>query len=155
VAPATYDLTFPSIPDGAYLKSVQFNGQEAMGNALDCSSLTTATLHVLLGVNGGKLEVHVLRDDKPFADATVVLVPADANHRFPEAVRRGSSDDTGHITLKDVPPGDYLAFAWETIDEGAWFDADLLKTLQNQAVSVSIEPKATQQIELKLIPTIK
>jgi protocatechuate 3,4-dioxygenase beta subunit len=155
VAPAAYDLTFPFIPEGAYVKSVEFNGREALGHELDCSSLTTATLRVLLGTDGGKVEGHVSREDKPAADATVVLVPADPNRRFPDAVHRGSSDEKGHLTLKDVPPGDYLAFAWEKVEEGAWYDPDFLKTVQSQAVKVQIGPKATEQVELKLIPAAK
>jgi Carboxypeptidase regulatory-like domain len=155
VVPATYELTFPFIPEGAYLKSVDFNGREALGRELDCTGLTTGTLRVLLGTDGGKVEGHVSREDKPAADATVVLVPADPNRRFPETVRRGSSDETGHLTLKDVPPGDYLAFAWEKVEDEAWYDADFLKTAQSQAVKVQIGPKATEQVELKLIPAIK
>jgi hypothetical protein len=155
VTPATYDLAFPLIPEGAYLKSVEFNGQETMGKELDCSSLTAGTLHILFGTDGGKTEANVTIDDKPAAGATVVLVPADPNHRFPEGLRRGLSDEKGHVTLKDVPPGDYLAFAWEKVEEGAWFDPDYMKTAQNQGVSVRIAPKATEHVELKLIPAIK
>jgi protocatechuate 3,4-dioxygenase beta subunit len=152
VAPAVYDLTLPFVPEGAYLKSVEFNGREALGHELDCSSLTSGTLRVLLGADGGKVESHVSRDDKPAADATVVLVPADPNRRFPEALRRGSSDERGQLTLKDVPPGDYLAFAWEKVEEGAWFDPDFLKTVENQAVKVQIRPKSAEQVDLKPIP---
>jgi hypothetical protein len=85
----------------------------------------------------------------------VVLVPADPNRRFPEAVRRSPSDEKGRLTLKDVPPGDYLAFAWEKVEEGAWYDPDFLKTVQSQAVKVRIGPKATEKVELKLIPAAR
>jgi hypothetical protein len=155
VAPAAYELTFPFIPEGAYLKSVDFNGRESLGHALDFTGLTAGTLRVLLGTDGGKLEGHVTREDQPAADATVVLVPADPNRRFPETVRRGSSDETGHLTLKDVPPGDYLAFAWEKVEDEAWYDPDFLKTVQSQAVKVQIRSKATEPVELKLIPAVK
>src|SRR5450759_913033 len=155
VVPAAYELAFPFIPEGAYLKSVDFNGREALGKELDCTGLTTGTLRVLLGTDGGKVEGHVSREDKPAADATVVIVPTDPNRRFPETVRRGSSDATGRLTLKDVPPGDYLAFAWEKVEDEAWYDPDFLKTVQSQAVKVQIGPKATEQVELKLIPAVK
>jgi hypothetical protein len=152
VAPAVYDLTFSVVPEGAYVKSVEFNGREALGHELDCSSLTAGTLRVLLGSDGGKVEAHVSRKDKPAPDATVVLLPADPNRRFPEAVRQGSSDERGQLTLKDVPPGDYLAFAWEKIEDGVWYDPAFLKTVENQAVKVQIQSKAAEQVELKLIP---
>ena len=155
VAPAAYELTFGFIPEGAYLKAVEFNGREALGHELDCTGLTTGTLRVLLGTDGGKVEGHVSREDKPAADATVVLVPADPNRRIPEAVHQGSSDETGHVTLKDVPPGDYLAFAWEEVEDEAWYDPEFLKAVQSRAVKVQMGPKATEQVELKLIPAVK
>jgi hypothetical protein len=50
-----------------------------------------------------------------------------------------------------VPPGDYLAFAWEEVADGVWFDPDFVKA-QTQAGRVQIGPKATEQVELNLIP---
>jgi hypothetical protein len=63
-----------------------------------------------------------LRDDQPLSDATVVLLPADPSRRNPETVRRGIANGAGHAAFRDVPPGDYLAIAWEKIEEGDWLD---------------------------------
>ncbi len=154
VARASFDLMLPVSPEGTYLKSVLFNDRESLGQPLDCSSLTTATLRIVLGTDGGKLEARVSRDDKPAPNATVVLLPSDPNRRYLETVRTGSSDASGHLTLKDVPPGDYLAFAWEEVETGIWFDPEFVKA-QTQGVRVQIGPKATEQVELTLIPAAK
>jgi hypothetical protein len=82
-------------------------------------------------------------------------VPADPSRRFPATVRRGVSDEAGHIALKDVPPGDYLAFAWEDVEDGVWFDADFVKAAQGQAVKVQVGQKANEEIQLKLLPASK
>ena len=155
VTPAAYDLTLPLSPAGTYLRSVMFNDREALGQVLDCSAITSGTLGIVLGADGGKVEAGVSRDDKPAPNATVVLVPADPTRRFPATVRRGVSDETGHVALKDVPPGDYLAFAWEEVEDGAWFDADFVKAAQGQAVKVQVGPKANEEIQLKLLPASK
>ena len=155
VTPAAYDLTLPLSPAGTYLRSVMFNDREALGQVLDCSAITSGTLGIVLGTDGGKVEAGVSRDDKPAPNATVVLVPADPTRRFPATVRRGVSDETGHVALKDVPPGDYLAFAWEEVEDGAWFDADFVKAAQGQAVKVQVGPKANEEIQLKLLPASK
>jgi hypothetical protein len=136
---------------GTYVKSVLFNDHESLGRQLDCSAISTATLRIVLGADGGKVEAHVTRDDKPAPDATVVLLPSDPGRRYPEAVRAGWSDASGHLTLKDVAPGDYLAFAWEDVEDGIWFDPDFMKA-QTQGVRLRIGPKATEQVELTLIP---
>ena len=138
-------------PEGTYLKSVQFNDRELPGQAFDCTSITTGTLRIVLGTDGGKVDVRVSRDDKPAPNATVALVPSDPSRRSPLTVYARSSDASGHLTLKDVPPGDYLAFAWEDVEDGIWFDPEFLKA-QPQGVHVRIGPKATEQVELNLIP---
>jgi hypothetical protein len=151
VARASYDLMLPLSPEGTYLKSVLFNDRESLGRSLDCSAVSTATLRIVLGTDGGKVEARVSRDDKPAPDATVVLLPSDPNRRYPQTVRTGSSDASGHLTLKDVPPGDYLAFAWEEVETGLWFDPEFVKA-QTQGVRVQIGPKATEQVDLTPIP---
>ena len=155
VTPAAYDLTLPVSPAGTYVKSVTFNDRESLGHVLDCSAITAGTLGIVLGTDGGKVTGRVSRDDKPAPNATVVLLPADPSRRFPATVRHGVSDGTGKIELDDVPPGDYLAFAWEEVEDGAWFDADFVKAAQSQAVKVQVGPKATEEIQLKLLPGAK
>ncbi|MGB7760592.1 MAG: carboxypeptidase-like regulatory domain-containing protein [Bryobacteraceae bacterium] len=152
VVPTSYDLMLPFSPPGTYVKSVLFNDREELGRVLDLSGMTAGTLQISLGTDGGKVDAKVSRDDKPAANATVVLVPADPNRRCLQTVRKGSSDETGHVTLKDVPPGDYLAYAWEQVEDGAWFDADFMKNTQAPVVKVQVGPKDNQQIELKLPP---
>ena len=155
VTPAAYDLTLSLSPAGTYVESVMFNDREMLGRVLDCSAITAGTLRIVLGTDGGKVTGRVARDDKPAPNATVVLVPADPSRRFPATVRRGESDEAGHVALKDVPPGDYLAFAWEEVEEGAWFDPDFVKAAQSQAVKVQVGPKASEEIQLKLLPAAK
>jgi len=155
VTPASYDLQLSLSPPGTYVKSVLFNDREALGQVLNCSPITAGTLQIVLGTDGGKVEVAVSKDDKPSSKASVVLVPADPNKRFSQAVRQGSSDETGHATLNDVPPGDYLAFAWQEVEEGVWFDPDFIKGAQAQAVTVQVRAKASQQIQLTLLPSVK
>jgi hypothetical protein len=65
------------------------------------------------------------------------------------------SDEAGRVALNDVPPGDYLAFAWEEVEDGVWFDPDFVKAAQGQAVKVQVGPKASEEIQLKLLPASK
>ena len=154
VSRTTYDLAPHSAPTGTYVKSVMFNDHESLGQELDCSALTAGTLRIVLGTDGAKVEVHVTSEDKPAPDATVVLVPVDPNLRFPETVSRGRSDAAGHLTLKDVPPGSYLAFAWEEVEDGVWFDPDFMRT-ETHGVPVHVGPRGSEQVELNLIPAAR
>ncbi len=152
LAAAPYDLALTSVPGGAYVKSVAFNGRDAMGKELECPPGGNATLRIVLGTDGGQVEATVSREDKAVSDATVVLLPAEPDRRHEEAVRKGSTDAAGKTTLKDIPPGDYLAFAWEKVEDDAWFDPEFLKSIESRAVKVRVGSKGKETVELKAIP---
>lgn len=151
VTPAPYRLMFPNVPPGTYLKSIMLNGRETLGKPLDFST-GAGDLLVTLGTDGGQVDAAVSLSDKPLFDATVVLLPADPGRRFPETTKSESTDETGHVVLKDVPPGDYLVLAWEKVESGEWFDPDVLKAVEKQAARITVAPKGTGKVELKAIP---
>ena len=155
VTQAAYDLTLPMAPQGTYVKSVTFNGREALGQVLDLTAITAGTLTITLGTDGGKVAVKATKDDLPAASASVVLVPAEASRRVPQNVAQGKSDGGGQVTLNDVPPGDYLAFAWAEVENGLWFDEVFLKAAQTQAVRVQVRPKGSEEVQLRLLPAVK
>jgi uncharacterized GH25 family protein len=151
VAATTYELNVQNVPAGAYVKSVLWNGKEKLGEPLDFTAGFPGDLQVFLGTDGGKFDVRVSRDDKPVSDATVVLLPDDPSKRNPEAARSESTDDAGHVSFQDVAPGNYLAIAWEKVEDGDWFDPVVVKAAGNYAVRVSIGPKDNQHADLKAI----
>jgi hypothetical protein len=59
------------------------------------------------------------------------------------------------VAFKDVPPGRYLAIAWEKVEEGDWFDPAVVKAAGSSAIRVTIAPKDNQHLDLKAIPAAK
>ena len=155
IASASYELTLPRVPAGAYLKSVLWNGREKLGESFDFSSSSAGDLQVILGTDGSTFDAKVSLGDKPASDATAVLLPAEAGRRNTVTTRSESTDDTGHAAFKDVPPGGYLVFAWEKVEDGDWFDPAFLKAAANDGVRVTIGPKDNQHLDLKAIPASK
>jgi hypothetical protein len=151
VTAAQYEFSMPRVPDGAYLKSVLWNGKEKLGEPFEFGGEGTGELQVFLGTDGGAFDVKVARDDKPVEDATVVLLPADPARRNPQTTKQQSTDDAGRAAFKDVPPGDYLAVAWEKVEEGDWYDPEVIKAAGTNAVKVTIGAKDHQHAELKAI----
>jgi len=150
VTPAVYDVTVHGLPQGTYLKSVTFNGREVLGEPIDCSAAAAGNLHIVLGGDPGKLDVTVLNGEKRAAGARVVLLPADPAHRLPVNIQDGTAADSGQVTLDDVPPGDYLALAWQKIEEDQWLDPDFVKKYEDRAVKVRVASKGADKIELKV-----
>jgi hypothetical protein len=152
VATTKYQVSVMNVPAGTYLKSVQWNGREKLGEAIDFSNGVSGDLLVTLGTDGAAFDAKVTNGDKPVADATVVLLPEDAAHRNSHTTHKESTDDAGHAAFKDVPPGNYLAFAWEKVEEGDWFDPVFVKAAANDGVRVTIGSKDNQHQDLKVIP---
>jgi len=152
VATTKYQVSLTPVPAGTYLKSVLWSGREKLGETLDFSAGISGDLQLILGTDGGTFDAKVTKGDKPIRDATVVLLPEDAGRRSTHTTRSESTDDAGHVALKDVPPGKYLAFAWEKVEEGDWFDPAFVKAAANDAVRVTIGSKDNQHLDLKAIP---
>jgi hypothetical protein len=152
VSPGSYEVNIRNVPAGSYLKSVLWNGKEQLGRAVDLSAGVSGDLQVILGVDGGAFDAKVVEDDKPLNDATVVLLPEDAASRSEASTRSESTDDSGHVAFQDVPPGKYLVFAWEQVEDGDWFDPAFVKAATTYATRVTIAPRDKQHVDLKAIP---
>ena len=152
VVPASYQFDLSPMPEGAYLKSVLWNGKEKLGEPFDFALGSGAELQVFLATDGGSFDAKVSHVDKPLADATVVLLPADATLRNRATALSEDTDGSGHAAFKDVRPGDYLAIAWEKIEEGDWFDPAVVKAAESSALKVTIGPKDNQHADLKALP---
>jgi len=154
VTGVAYRLELMGKPEGTYLKSVVWNGREMLGKPLDFSAGGAGELAITLGVDGGQVDATVTADgDKPAPEATVVLLPADPARRSKATAKEGEADTKGHVTLKDVPPGDYLAFAWKEVDSDAWLDADFLKPVEQSGKRVTLSAGGSEKVELKQLPS--
>lgn len=152
VANAPYEVGISGVPAGAYLKSVIWSGHDMLGKTLDFTGGAAGDLQVVLGVDGGQVEATVMHDDKPAPDATVVLLPADPARRFGDTVHNETADAAGHVTFRDIAPGDYVVYAWEKVDDDAWFDPDFLKPVEARGVKLSLGAKGSEKVQVTLIP---
>jgi hypothetical protein len=74
----------------------------------------------------------------------------------PDAARRGrtdlftstSSDASGRFRLNRVPPGDYVAFAFDGVDEGQWQDSAYLATREAQGKRLKLQTAGSATVEL-------
>jgi hypothetical protein len=150
---AQYQVTLPTVPEGTYIRSVQWNNREMLGKPLDLSAGPSGDLLVTLGTDGGTVDVTVSGvDGKPAIESTVILLPSDPIRRVKELTKSAGTDGAGHVKFTDVPPGNYLAFAWKQVDEGSWFDPDFLKRYEKNGESIDVSAKGNQKAELKEIP---
>lgn len=84
--------------------------------------------------------------------ALVVLVPDATFRKNSERYQKATTDQYGAFTIRGVAPGNYSAFAWEKIEEGAYEDPEFLKPVEKMGESVEVEENGKNTIQLKLIP---
>jgi hypothetical protein len=142
------------LPEGYYVKSVRLAGQEVVETGFEIiPGVDAAALTVTLSPDAARVDGGVTDDrGAPFAGATVVIVPVSKNKReamlsFPAA----STDQHGRFSMPNLAPGEYLLFAWDEVEPGAWQDPNFLEPFEDQATKVKLQPKDIQNVDLKLL----
>jgi hypothetical protein len=78
----------------------------------------------------------------------------DAAHRSQFAFyRSATADRAGHFVIHDIPPGEYLMFAWDQVERDAYLDPDFLRQFEDLGQSVRVNEGDHQDVRLPLIPS--
>jgi len=154
VPDGSYNINLAPLPPDFYLKAARLGSTDVLESGLTCDQANSpAALDLVISGDGGHIEGVVTRDDKPFAGATVTLVP-DVNHRNQDRLYATSmSDSNGHFVLQSVPPGNYSLFAWERVDNGAYMDPEFLRSYEDRGKTAEVDPRGRVTVSLDLIPT--
>ena len=65
--------------------------------------------------------------------------------------RYATTNNTGHVHLDNVAPGDYKAFAWDDVEVTAWQDRDFIQSYEDRGKTVRILENGTSSGELRVI----
>lgn len=147
IRPGTYDVFLDNAP-GFQLKSMMAKGARATGQALEISggsvqlvcTATRATAHI----NGV-----VMRDDKPFAGAMVVLVPRDPAGSWTR-FRRDQSDSDGTFTLPQVLPGAYTVIGLENGWDIDWASSAALQPYLKNGTPIDVAGEGKLSVKVQL-----
>jgi hypothetical protein len=151
VTPGEYRVEAP-IGNTAFLKEVRFEGADALNTPLRFSGSTTSGLEVVIAAGGGRI-TGVVTDARSerVAATRVVLIPDRARYRT-DLHKYATTDANGQFTLNGVPPGDYKAFAWESIEEFGWFDPDVVSRSETRGRAVHVTETSSETLDLRMIP---
>jgi len=147
VRPGRYSVQVYSEDRDTFLKSVML-GESEVDTGFTLRG--PASLTVVLGQSGGRLEGIVTDHDQPVADATVVFVPEEKYRKIRSHFAIASTDQRGNFTVRGLAPGTYSAFAWQDVDDGLYYDSSFLKSQEANATSVKVEERSQQSVALKL-----
>lgn len=150
-----YRVQVTDLPPGTYVKSIRFGAANAMNSTIHIDSRSRESLQIVLGTNAGVLEGTVLSEDANNRDvlpgATVALVPVGDGRDRPDLFLSARTDGFGHFRMDSIAPGDYLAFAWEDIDEGLWKDPVFIRRSERLGRLIRIREGTHDTLEFTVV----
>jgi Carboxypeptidase regulatory-like domain len=142
-------------PQGWFLKSVRMNGTDITDAPFDVRASTpSADLEVVVTDQQTTVSGNV-KDSRgqPVKDYVVAILPDGLKEgisasRFTRIVR---PDQNGQYNTTALPPGDYVAFAVETLDQGGLYDPAYQQEMKPRAKGFRLEEGRTLTLDLQLV----
>ena len=153
ISPGEYRAVVTNLPVELYAKEVRLGGIDLMNQTIRVTAGTpiAGTVDVLLSPNVSQIDGSVLDDrGQPIRGILAVLVP-DRNRDHTELFKTATTDQTGHYSIRGIPPGDYKLFAWETLESFGYFDPELLKQSESQGKAIHINESSKLNQDIRSI----
>jgi hypothetical protein len=154
--PGTYRIyvmgavNFPGVQP--YIKSATLAGADVMNPRFVIDREPATELEIVVATARGAAQISVVdAKQAPAKSATVVLVPDAPRRQHFDLYQSGRTNDAGTV-LMTLPTGDYIAYAFESIEQGAWWDPEVMQKYSGQGVPVRIEQGGRLPINLRLLP---
>jgi len=155
VPPGTYSIEVNSYGGGRvyYVKSGRYGSRELSQTTFTVTEAASPRLELLLSSETARVEGIVVDDkDVPVPGATVVAVPATKFKKLDYWYPDGVTDQNGKFILPRLRPGDYRLVAFEDADYKDSLDPTALEKSDNAGTSAQIQPGATANLKLRVIP---
>jgi hypothetical protein len=142
-----FQVRFLAVPDGYYVSGIRQGPRDVL------------TSDVIVAGEDTNLDVRVVKGagilrGKVSAPAVIALVPTGALDTRSDKMSTHRSTRTnpdGTFEIRGLIPGSYRAYAFETLEYGAYMDTSFFKPFEEQGALVEIPRDASLSIELKLV----
>jgi Carboxypeptidase regulatory-like domain len=151
LAPDIHQVQVSNVPPGKYVKSIRFGDREINSGEIDLTNSPSATLNIVLGADGGEVDGMVQTANGQPAAAQVTLAAAEEFDLRQDLFKIAITDSAGNFQIKDVAPGEYRVFAWESDPEGSIRSAEFRKPFESRSVAVTVGPNEKASVQLSVI----
>ena len=136
-------------PTSMYVKSIRLGDADVLNGGLYLDGRPDAPLEIVIGTTPGSLDgVVVNQNHQPVPNVPVSLLPDVARRGRMDLYRTVSSDASGRFAIDHVPPGDYVAFAWDGIENGEWQNPEFVAAYEARGTRVRVRDSSSTMIEL-------
>jgi protocatechuate 3,4-dioxygenase beta subunit len=155
ITPGRYNLGINNDGGEGYVQSIQLAGEDVYGKEVDADNLAVGGLRIVVRLDSAKVAgtVEIPDDRKAYLRSpSVLLVPADPRLRNSSRFNLAQLNQTNSFELKNLRPGDYLAFAFEEFDDGSISDPEVFTAIESKATAFSLARGESKDLALKLLP---
>src|SRR5262249_22524849 len=120
------------------------------GLTLGTNPLTS--MQIVVSNNGGQVAGGVVNSSgQPVSLAHVILIPNRTGVLRPDLYKRARSDINAQFGIAGVAPGDYHAYAWEQLEQGAYFDPEFMREFEGLGTPVQVSAGSVTNVKLTRI----
>jgi Carboxypeptidase regulatory-like domain len=153
VHPGTYRVAFRGLPPDSYIKSIRMGNADVLDGGLHIDGPPQNSLEIVIGAQGGRVSGTVVgARQEPLPNRTVVLVPDVRLRHRSDLYKTATTDGSGRFRLPGITPGDYVLFAWDNVETGAWQDPDFVRGYENRGKPIHIGEETDDDVRLTVIP---
>jgi hypothetical protein len=150
--PARGRQPVPAIWQDAYIQSIRIGDRDILNTELVVDGQPIDSVEIVIGLNGGSLEGRVLNArQEPVANATLCLIPSGTPPLRLDRYRAVSTNENGQYSLLALPPGEYLAYAWEDVEPGAWFNPAFMRLYEFSGQRLQMGEAQKRTLDVRVV----
>jgi len=146
VDPGTYTPVLMPQPPW-YVQSATYAQANMLYDDIIVASGSGYPMEIVLRDDSATLSASVKSSNGNPISATVVVLPQPPGKTAPRVVRSGGSEFSAY----GLPPGEYLVFAFDRIDDLEYANPDAFAPYASQAAHVTLTANQKAQVSLDLI----
>jgi hypothetical protein len=157
VGPGEYDIHVERLPPNTYVKRIEVGTVDPLQGRV--RFLPSQPLVIEIAPAPSSVGGHVMNAGNPAPGAQVVLIPDQRLRRRTDRYVTGYADKEGGFQLSGVPPGRYLAYAFERIEPAAYYafaySSAANARFGDRGVPVNVGESGATTVELRVIPAFE
>ena len=155
IPPGRYTVDVFQRSGEGYVKSILLGSEDVYGKEVEGSAVAAGGLKVVIRLDSATLSGTVdIPEERKAAlrSPTVVLLSTDAHLRDADQRHVAQLNQNNGYDLKNLRPGDYLAFAFEAYDVTSLQDPEVWAAIAGKGTKVTLAAGESKSLDLKILP---